>query len=251
MRETFEGWQVAVAALLLVLITVAAIYLARRGKPYVAVGWFWYLGTLLPVIGIVQVGDQAMADRYTYVPLIGPFIAIAWGAGDFAARIGARRVAGAAVACLFAGIIATFVQIGYWRDTATLFSHAVQVDDNNWLAWHELALYRAGHDDTAGAEAAYQRALRVKPLHFLVNYNYGNLLWRQQRTREAFDRFSVAVTSAPKFAEARANLGWTLLRADQIDNAELEFHEALRLKPNLQPAERGLAKAAELRAARP
>ena len=284
MRENLPAWKVAGAIFLIVALTVAAVELARRGRKYVAVGWFWYLGTLVPVIGIVQVGDQAMADRYSYVPLIGPFLIIAWGAIELTrriGRIGATALAAAAVACLVALCLITWIQIGHWRDTNTLFTHSVTVNANNWLAWHQLGLYYVSRNQLDAADAMYQRALRLRPNSSVVNYNYannlarqgrldeaeahfqralkthpdfaralnnyGNLLIRQNRLHDAFDRFSAAVAADPNFAEAHANLGWMLLGAGQIDNAEREFREAVRLKPGLREGERGLAKVAELR----
>ena len=130
----------AAAALLLAVISLAVVWGARR-RPWLPVGWFWYAGTLLPVIGLVRLGQHAMADRYTYIPLIGLFIITAWGAGDLAARLRWKSTAlvAAALAVLSVCSALTWRQVAFWRDSITLFTHAVAVTDNNWLAYDSLS----------------------------------------------------------------------------------------------------------------
>jgi len=132
-------WKPALAGVLLAATTAAAVSSARR-RPYLLVGWLWYLGTLVPVIGLVQVGGQSMADRYTYVPLIGVFIMAAWAASDAAAtwRNGPRVLGISAAAVLLALSATTLRQLSYWRDGASLFRHALAVTENNWVAHANL-----------------------------------------------------------------------------------------------------------------
>jgi Tfp pilus assembly protein PilF len=285
-REHIPVWQVFGAGIVLIALTLLALTAgARRGRRrYVAAGWLWFVGTLLPVIGIVQVGNQAMADRYTYLPLIGLLVIVVWGAAELS------RWSAAAMAVLAAGIVialaaSAWVQIGYWRDTRTLFTHSVDVDPSNWLGWHQLALYDVAHNDLDDADRMYERTLSLEPQSALVhtNYannlmrqdrladaeqhfrralasrpqyvlalnNYGNLLIRQQRVPEAFEQFSRAVAADPTYAPAHANLGWMLLGFGQIDRAEAEFRESLRLDADLREGRRGMEKVMELRHATP
>jgi tetratricopeptide (TPR) repeat protein len=154
----------AAAALLLVAVSVMAVRGAGR-RPYLVTGWFWYLGTLVPVIGFLKIGQHAMADRYTYVPLIGLFIMIAWGAGDLAARWrrGRGALAAAAACCLIVLSVLTWRQAGYWHDSITLFSHALAVTDNNWVAHNNLAKAYADQGRLPEALLHVSASLRIKP----------------------------------------------------------------------------------------
>src|SRR5207248_1752595 len=131
-----------VIACLLMLGVISAFAWRQRGRrPYLLVGWLWYLVTLAPVIGIVQVGEQARADRYTYIPLIGVFVAVAWLAGEWAERSAGRAKFAATVSAVVLALLTvrTAVQVGVWRDSETLWTHAAAVTDDNWLAWNHLA----------------------------------------------------------------------------------------------------------------
>src|SRR5664280_3834459 len=157
-------WQVLGSALLLIAITLVVIWRARR-FPYLATGWLWYLGTLVPVIGIVQAGSQAMADRYTYIPLIGLFIMVAWGVPELLKKWNYRKeilLASSVLSILCLSII-TWTQVGYWQNSITLFDHTLKVTDNNWLAYNNrgfayniLGNYRQTIEDC-------DRAIEIKP----------------------------------------------------------------------------------------
>jgi hypothetical protein len=155
------AWKAAAAALLLLLLTALAAWRARR-EPWLLIGWLWFLGTLVPVIGLVQVGRQAMADRYTYLPSIGLFLAIVWGAAGLA---GKRRplLATAAAAVLLALAAVTRAQIGFWADSVILYRHALAVTSDNYLAHLGLAKALTGRKDWAGAAEQYQAVLALRP----------------------------------------------------------------------------------------
>jgi hypothetical protein len=155
------AWKIAGAALLLILLTVFALWRVRR-EPWLLTGWLWFLGTLVPVIGLVQVGRQAMADRYTYIPSIGLFLALVWGAAELGKKHRAV-LAMAAVVLILALAAVTRVQIGYWSDSVTLYRHALAVTSDNYLAHLGLAKALAGEKDWTGAAEQYQAALALRP----------------------------------------------------------------------------------------
>jgi Flp pilus assembly protein TadD len=273
--------KVAIAALILASISVLVV-LALRRFPYLVVGWLWYVGTLVPVIGFVQWGLwPAMADRWAYIPLIGLSIIIAWGATDLVARWRCRSLAlsvSAGVA-LSALVISTYTQLQHWQNSITLFQHALNVTTDNWLAHGNLgnALARQGksheaiahfsaalrikpydadvHNNMGNALAAQEKlheaidhfsaALRIDPHHAGVHYNLGNALARQGRLDEAIDHFSEAVRINTEFAIAHNNLGIALASKGRPDEAITHFSEALRIDPNFVVARRNMKTASQ------
>ncbi|HEY0512079.1 MAG TPA: hypothetical protein VGH73_09255 [Thermoanaerobaculia bacterium] len=158
------AWKTAAATALLAAITALALWKARRA-PWLLVGWLWFLGTLVPVIGLVQVGRQAMADRYLYIPSIGLFLAIVWGIWEVA-ELGAKRravLATASAAAILALAVETWAQAGTWRDSVALYRHALSVTRDNYVAHVGLAKALVGKGDLAGAEAQYRAALALRP----------------------------------------------------------------------------------------
>src|SRR5882724_10278321 len=261
------AWQIIGAALLLIAIT-AFCFFQRKIRPYLIVGWLWFLGTLVPVIGLVQVGGQTMADRYFYIPSIGLFIAIVFGLADIAER---RRVApwlSAAMADVVLLVLAalTNAQIHRWSDSFTLFKHAltvaspsVAVEDCLGLALHkngeldeavahfEKALQMRPDDHTAlltmGVTRFYrgrvpeaieyaQAAIRSQADASKAHNLLGMALAKQNRNEAALDEMRRASELAPKDADIRNDLGLALARLGRIPEAIDEFHEALRLDPN-------------------
>jgi tetratricopeptide (TPR) repeat protein len=206
------GWaarKVVAGAALLVVATALAI---RSRRPYLLVGWLWYLGTLLPVIGLVQVGQQAYADRYTYIPIIGLFIAFAWSLGQWATtpRPGSslslravarenptlpRRLAAALVAAalLLALTVCTRLQTRYWKDSPTLFEHAIHVVDNNYLAEHELGMGLARNGRLSEALVHLRKAAAANPGWVQAHYNLACLLYFQDDYAQAADELAVAL----------------------------------------------------------
>lgn len=225
--------QIAVACLLLISISFLAI-MAVRQRPYFAVGWLWYIGTLVPVIGLVQVGIQSFADRYTYVPLIGIFIIIAWGFPDIVSKwrhkeIGITIIVGALLSIF---MVTTWLQVRYWNNNMTLFEHALDVTANNYLAHNNLGNALKEQGDRAEAIRHYSEALRIKPNYAKVHNNLGNALVAQGKLKEAIKHYSEAVSLDHDFAEAYNNLGAALFRTGKIEEAIAHFQEALRTKPN-------------------
>jgi tetratricopeptide (TPR) repeat protein len=235
-----EHWRMPIivaAALLLLGISAAAIAL-RRAHPYVLVGWLWYLGTLVPVIGLVQAGMQSMADRYSYVPSIGILLIIVWGAYELSrgwryhAIVAAAATAAAALLC--AGF--TLRQLTYWKDTESLFRHALLVTKDNYGAHHALgmALDREGRLDEAIEE--HRATLRARSNYVLAYNNLGVDLAQQGHLDEAIGQFRAALALEPTYADPHNNLGTTLEKQGRFDEALREFQEAVRLKPDYPDA---------------
>ncbi len=226
-------WQVIGAGLFLVSTSVLAIRAAHR-SPYLTVGWLWYLGTLVPVIGLVQVGDHAMADRYTYVPLIGLFIMIAWGSCDISKRWRYLKtvLAISSGALICASMISTAFQIRHWQNSTTLFEHTLDVTADNSMAHTNLGVVLAGQGKPDEAVMHYTQALRIKPDHLEARINMGVALAAQGKLDEAVAHYSRALHIKPDFAGAHYNLGNALLEQGKTEEAIKHFREALRIKPN-------------------
>jgi protein O-mannosyl-transferase len=239
--EESRFW-VAAAAVALAVISWKAISVARR-RPYIFCGWFWFLGTLVPVIGIVWIGDQAWADRYTYLPFIGLFIVIAWSSADLARRYPVIKVVASAVA--IAPMIATCIQMGFWKDTRTLFTHAASVTANNYLAYTQLGELKASEGKPEEAAQFYASALRCKQadaraaeVHFLL----GNALDSQGKLAGAQDEYLAAIKLKPNFEQAHLCLGADLVRQKKYDEAAIEYRAALEINPDSIVAHNSLSK---------
>jgi len=226
-------WEVAGSFALLALMTVAFIYTARR-LPVLTVGWLWYLGTLVPVIGLVQVGSQAMADRYTYIPLIGIFVMAAWGVPELTkmARLKAAGSGVAAVIVILSLAVVSWKQVSYWRDNLTLFGHAIEITDRNHLAHNNLGLafLERGELDTAAMH--FRKAAAYNPTQAEAYNNLGMVFMKQGRTDEATSYFRQALSINPNSAEAYSNMGDALASQGKIEEAMRCFRESLRLKPD-------------------
>jgi tetratricopeptide (TPR) repeat protein len=279
-QQRWTATAVLGAIAVLVLVTVVATLKARR-EPHFIVGWLWYLGTLVPVIGLVQVGSQSMADRYTYLPLVGVFVMVAWAVPGHAVerRTGRRIVAVLAVLLLSVCAVLSRRQLGYWRSGVTLFGHAVAVTKDNFVASYDLgsALLNEGRPEEAvgqfkqalqikprnaeahfklgfalallgrlsEAAAHYQESLRLKPNDAARQYGLANLLRSLGRVPEAIGHYEQAVRLKPDFAEAHFNLGLVLSQAGRIDDAIAQFEQALKLKPDYAEAHFNLGLALE------
>jgi Flp pilus assembly protein TadD len=261
------AWQWMASGVVLATVTVLVVRLVRT-RPYLAVGWFWYLITILPVIGIIQVGDQARADRYMYLPMVGLTVMLAWGAADVWREwpkthpvwIGAG--AAAAVACL----VLTARQVSYWHDSKTLFEHAIRVTDDNAIAHgcladalrvegryeealveyrtavaieprYVAALINLGVDlgllgRTGEALAPLQSAIRLKGDDVDARNAYGLALAMRGHLKEAVEQFEVAILLKPDSVLAHTMLGNTLGNMGRLDDAIAQFQEALRLQPD-------------------
>ena len=183
---------------------------------YLAVGWFWFLGTLMPVIGLVQIGRQALADRYSYIPSIGLFMALVWGAAKLTEhwRQQATLARSAVAILIMVWVPLTVCQIGYWKDSKTLFSHALAVNQRDWVDTAYLAaeLQREGEADQA--IAMYQQSLQINPYRSEVRYNLAALLLERRRFEEALAQFQKGVELDPNEINLRQGLGAVLQDID-------------------------------------
>jgi tetratricopeptide (TPR) repeat protein len=231
--ESFSGWEVSGSILALIAVTVLVAREARK-RPYLLVGWLWYVGTLVPVIGLVQVGAQSMADRYTYLPLIGLFVALAWGASDLAARLPHRdrllRAAG--LIAIAACAITARSQLEHWRDTVTVWTHALAVSPDNARAHNNLgvALGLEGRDGEALAH--YIEATRIDPHYAEAHLNLGNSLLNQKRLARAERHYSEAIRIAPHLAGAHFGLAVSLVGQGELARGVREMAVAVGLDPD-------------------
>jgi len=234
-------WKFAGAGLLLILISFAVIRFMRQ-LPYLIVGWLWYLGTLVPVIGLVQVGSQSMADRYTYVPLIGIFIMIAWVVPDLLTRWQHRRAFLAISAgCILSVLtMVTWMQLQYWQNSISLFEHTLNVTTDNYVMHSNMgvALVEQGKIDKAIAH--YREALRIKPDDIDARYNMANALTRQENFKDAIAAYTEVLKTRPDMPTAHNNMGIVLSRLGESKKAVSHFREALRIKPDYRDAEYNL-----------
>ncbi|MEO8603036.1 MAG: tetratricopeptide repeat protein, partial [bacterium] len=238
------SWQPIAAALCLLAISAAVLRAARR-CPYALVGWLWYLGTLVPVIGLVQIGSQALADRYTYVPLLGIFIIVAWGGRDLAVR---WAMPAPLVGALSGGVLAVYAaaawaQVGVWRDGVTLLSHTVRVTGPNCVARNNLGVALAARGEVEAAEEAFREALRIKSDFGDPYNNIGLLLWRQGRREEAAAQYRAALQYGPYSAETHSNLGLVLNELGRRDEAIAHLTQALEIDPSFAGAHVNLGNA--------
>jgi tetratricopeptide (TPR) repeat protein len=219
-----SAWQVFGSALLLLGITLFALRQVRK-MPWLVVGWFWFLGTLIPVIGLVQVGSQAIADRYTYLPIIGIFIAVSWCAVWVSRRSPWVKVSIRVAAVLIVALLSviTFRQIGYWRDHETLFRHTIAVTENNSRAHHILSQGLAVKGNFKEALFHAREAVRLDPNNPRTHKNFGYMLYQVGRIDEAILEFQRAIALQPDYAEAHGNLaiayrkkGWTDLARQEM-----------------------------------
>ena len=235
---------VVVATLLLVTISLGIFWTMRR-FPYLAIGWLWYLGTLFPVSGFVQAGGQSMADRFTYIPFIGLFIALVWGAAEWLDRsqVGRKRRIAASVCLLTALLMNMRLQLDYWQDSTTLFGHGIRVTEGNFMAHNNLgsALMEDGKVD--GALAQFSMALHIKPKEPHGLYNMGVALKRNENPQAATWYFSKALELNPNLAVAHNQLGIMLMTQARLEEAVEHFLKAVESNPQLVTAHNNLGAA--------
>jgi tetratricopeptide (TPR) repeat protein len=225
-------WQVAVAVLILAGITVAVIRHYRL-KPYLLVGWLWYLGTLVPVLGLVQAGLwPAMADRFVYVPMIGLWIMIAWSAYEFVGQIRSKTPGAAvAVVVILSLMAATGLQVGHWKNSTVLFEQALRADDNNALAHNNLGVALRKQGRIGDAIAHYDTALRLKPDYPAAHHNLGLALMRVGQIDEAVAHFRRALNVKPDFEIAHKSLQTALAARRAVTEKIAEIQAALERTP--------------------
>lgn len=230
--HTIPGWTIGFSGLFLAGVTAIAVFLRRRA-PWVAAGWAWYLLVFIPVIGIVQVGSQGRADRYAYLPLIGFWLAVVWSIRELLRRhSGLRRpvlALGLAVNVVFAALAVR--QLGYWRDTETLFNRALEVTGSNYQAHRVLGEDARRQGRFKDAESHFRSEVLLAPRSSEAHNRLGLALFDQGRSVDAAAAYRDALRFDPRNAEARNNLGLALAALGRLPEAEAELREALRLSP--------------------
>lgn len=235
-------WKVAGASVALIAISILVFRAARR-YPYLPVGWLWYLGTLVPVIGLIQVGGQSRADRFTYIPLIGLFIIVAWGIPELFARWQYRNIAlpAAAGLVLLACAITARNQAAYWGNSVTLWEHTLEIAPLNYLAHNNLGVMLRDQGRPAEAIAHFTESLRIRPNSAEAHNNLGAALAEGARVDEAIPQYIEALRLRPEFADAHNNLGVALAEQGKTGEAIREFQESLRINPDQANTQSNLA----------
>jgi Flp pilus assembly protein TadD len=230
---TLPRWQPVVSLLILAAITAAVLYAARKHR-YLAVGWLWYVGTLVPVIGLIQVGAQAMADRYTYLPSIGIFIMAAFGAGEVLSkwRYSKKAVAITAAAALCVLLLCTRVQLRYWRDSTTLFEHALAVTENNFIMQNHLGIELVAQGQLDKAQARFEEALRINPGYLAAHYNKGRVLIDKGKYDEAISVLSDIVHAKENWPEPGYYLGVAYAQKGNYEQAVKCFEAVVQQMPD-------------------
>jgi len=233
---------VAYAAALLAGLSALALWLAPR-LPFLLTGWLWYLGTLVPVIGLMQVGEQGLADRYTYLPYVGMFLVLSWGAGALLAGNPGLRTAAAALAIALVSTCAVLTreQLRYWHDSGALFTHTLAVTKDNWVACFSLGLYLADQEHTEEAIVLYRRALKLQPRSTEVLSSLGGALAKAGRTDEALTYFTRVLQAKPHDALTHYRLANTLAGLGQSDEAIAHYRLAIESQPDYVEAINNLA----------
>jgi tetratricopeptide (TPR) repeat protein len=230
------------SAIALALISVLAV-IWRRKLPWLAVGWFWYVGTLVPVIGLVQVGMQSMADRYTYIPSIGMLLLLVWGASEAwqRCRWPANLLTILLVAWLGVCVFLTRRQIAYWQDEKTVFGHALEVAANDEVVYSHLGDYLLKHGEQKEAMAMFRESIRINPRLEQSQAVLGSLLFLDGQRDAAIQQLEQAVKILPDSPAVRNNLGLCYKELGRYPEAVVQLQEALRLKPQFPEAQVGLA----------
>jgi protein O-mannosyl-transferase len=239
--DALSAWKGMVCGVVLVFITTVVVRMIQRA-PYLAVGWFWYLGTLVPVIGIVQVGSQAIADRYTYIPLIGIFIIIAWGLPqlieNFRYKDKVLIISGGILIPLL--MVSTWSQTRHWKNSTTLYKHAIEVNGNNYPSF-SVVYYNLGNtlvkkNELEEAISHYKMAIKINPEHVLAYNNLGNALSQKGDIEGAISQFKTAIKIDPQNALAHDNLGVILDELGEYEKAIAHYKTAIQVKPDFAGA---------------
>jgi Flp pilus assembly protein TadD len=235
-------WETLSAAAVVGAVSFGTLWQGRR-RPYLLVGWFWFLGTLVPVIGLIPVGAHAMADRYTYFPLIGLFVALVWTATEIApgGRYQPAALAAVGVGVLLVCAVVTSQQVRLWRNSETLFLHAAEVTRGNYVAHNGVGLHYFKQGRVDEAVRQYAAALQMNPLYDAAHSNLGRALAGQRRYDEAVTHFETALSLRPDDVKTRNNLGNVLAQQGRHAEAVREFEEALRLNPDHVTAHNNVA----------
>jgi len=242
--KLYPVWQVAASLILLALITMCVLHV-RGNKPYLVSGWLWFLGSLVPMLGLVQVGFQSMADRYAYIPFVGLFMMVVWPAGDWIRdhKFPRYALAVSAACCLLALGALTYRQIGYWRDTQTFWLHTLAVTENNYLAEDNLGEFLFSQNRTDEAAAHFREAVAIRPDDLTANLNLGAYEYRRGNLQQAIERYRIVAKQATEpglRTTAYTNLGFVYRQTGQVNDSTQSFEAALRISPNSSKAMLGL-----------
>ncbi len=232
-QYSLPPWKILISGIILVLITFAVIYYLKK-LPFLFVGWFWYLGTLIPLIGLVQVGSQAIADRYTYLPSIGIAVMVAWGIQFLikSAHIRKKILFPTGVIFIITLSLLTWQQCGYWKNSETLFRHALFVSEDNDVAHMNLGLALFAEGKIREAISHYNRAIQIKPNDADFYNNRGVAYANLSQYQLAVEDFNKAIRLSDNIAESYVNRGTIYYNLRQYQRAIEDFNEAIRLRPN-------------------
>jgi protein O-mannosyl-transferase len=237
-------WEVVLAGMLLAGLSAVALWQQRK-QPWILMGWLWYLAMLLPVAGIIQVGVQAHADRYTYLPQIGIYVAVTWLAAEWGTKWGEGQVALASLmtAMLAVLMICAWQQAAYWENSETLWTHALACTTGNGLAHNNLGVVLDKNGKTDEAISHFQDALQINPDYAEFHNNFGHALREEERVDEAITQYQKALQLYPGYAEAQFNLGNALDQIGKLDDAITHYQAALQIKPDYADAQFNLGNA--------
>jgi tetratricopeptide (TPR) repeat protein len=236
-ENSFPLWQILLSCFILIGITIVVTYAIRK-LPFLFVGWFWYLGTLIPVIGLVQVGKQALADRYTYLPSIGIAIMLAWGIPFLFPREDMRKkiLFPAGIACLVIMAVLTWQQCGYWKNSIELWNHALQVTKDNYIAHNSLGVALIDEGKIEEAIDHYNKAIHMNHNYIIAYNNRGLSHLKLGLYQKALDDFNEAMRLKPDFADPYNNRGFAYAKLAQYQLAIEDFNKAIGLKPDYAEA---------------
>jgi len=243
---TLAVWQLGLAALFVLSVSVL-VWQQRAARPYLIVGWLWFLGTLVPVIGLIQVGEQAIADRYAYIPLIGVFVMAVWAAADLADRRQLSFRSRAKTATIVLAIFALFAsdQLRYWRSAVDLWAHAVDVTRNNFLGEQNLGAALLASERYDEALPHFKKSIQLRPLDPAGHLNVAGDLALSGHPREAIEEYETAVpliSDAGMLVETCNTLGRLYSDLGNYAKARASYQQALRIDPQKASARDGLAK---------
>jgi tetratricopeptide (TPR) repeat protein len=235
--ENISVFYAIISAVFLLLVTIAVIRFAKNHR-YLVTGWFWYLGTLIPVLGIIQVGNHAMADRYTYITLTGLFIIIAWGVPELFAK---KTILGVLMIIVLTTLgIFAHRQTGFWKNSFALFSHANNVTQNNYVAYNNLGSAYARLGNYTESIKLYSQAIVFKPDYAMANYNLGIVYDKLSRPNEAIEADSQAIRLKPDYAQVYYNLGVVYDKLNRSDEAIEAYNQAIRIRSDYAKPHLGL-----------
>jgi len=239
--NTLAVWKGVLCGIALLVITTISIKLIRKA-PYFVVGWFWYLGTLIPVIGFITLGPHLIADRYAYLPLIGIFVIIAWGVPELLKEWHYRKnvLKASAGILILTLMLITWIQVSHWKSSITVFKHAIKVTDKkypNFSVVHNnlgVALFADGKNEEAISH--YKMAIKLKPDYAAAHNNLGNALFDKGKIEEAIYHYKMTIELKPDFAAAYNNLGIVLVAEQKKEEAVSHYKTAIRLRPGYTEA---------------